>query len=176
MISGRSESGSTISLETHSGEDDEREQQTSTAVATYDVIPSCFESRRTGMISSIHSSWQLKEKVRKVAQGSSIKTQIILRTYAMERFLERLSLSSYRNFFVLKGGTLISSMVGLDVRSTMDVDATINGLPLSHELVKEMIETILSIHIDDGMVFKTNRIITIMDGADYPGIRVMVEG
>lgn len=61
----------------------------------------------------------------------------------MERFLERISLSKYRNNFILKGGMLVSAMVGLDTRSTMDIDTTIKNMPLSVENAKEMIEEIM---------------------------------
>jgi len=79
----------------------------------------------------IHTSRQLKALVRNLSGGNSAKAQIIIRNYVMERFLERLSLSQYKNHLILKGGTLIASMVGLDTRSTMDVDATLKNLPLS---------------------------------------------
>ena len=63
-----------------------------------------------------------------------------MRNYVMERFLERISLSKYRNNFILKGGMLVSAMVGLDTRSTMDIDTTIKNMPLSVENAREMIE------------------------------------
>ncbi len=71
----------------------------------------------------------------------------------MERFLERISLSKYRNNFILKGGMLVSAMVGLDTRSTMDIDTTIKNMPLSVENAREMIEEIIAVPIDDGMTF-----------------------
>jgi predicted nucleotidyltransferase component of viral defense system len=79
----------------------------------------------------IHTSRQLKALVRNLSKGDSAKAQIIIRNYVMERFLERLSLSPYRDNLILKGGTLVSAMVGIDNRSTMDVDATIRGIDLS---------------------------------------------
>ena len=73
----------------------------------------------------IHTSTQLKALVRNISKGNSAKAQIIIRRYVMERFLERVALSKYRNNFVLKGGFLVSSIVGIDARSTMDIDGTI---------------------------------------------------
>lgn len=73
----------------------------------------------------IQTSRQLKALVRNMSKGDSTRAQIILRNYAMERFLERVSLSQHRNNLILKGGTLVAAMVGLDSRSTMDIDATI---------------------------------------------------
>jgi len=78
----------------------------------------------------IHTSRQLKALVRNRSGGDSTKAQIIIRNYIMERFLERLSLSRFREHLILKGGMLISSMVGLESRSTLDVDATIKNYPL----------------------------------------------
>jgi len=77
----------------------------------------------------IHTSRQLKALVRNMSKGDSAKTQIIIRNYVMERFLERLSISSFRDNLILKGGTLISAMVGLDSRSTMDIYATVKTFP-----------------------------------------------
>ena len=79
----------------------------------------------------IHTSRQLKALVRNIAKGDSAKAQIIIRNYVTERFLERLSLSQYRSNLILKGGTLIAAIVGLDNRSTMDVDTTLKKLPLN---------------------------------------------
>ncbi len=76
----------------------------------------------------IHTSRQLKALVRNLTKGDSVKAQIILRNYVMERFLERVSLSRYRNNLILKGGTLVTAMVGLDNRSTLDIDVTLKDL------------------------------------------------
>lgn len=81
----------------------------------------------------IHTARQLKDLVRNLSEGNSTLAQIILRTYAMERFLERIALSPYSNNFILKGGMLVSAMVGLNTRMTMDMDTTIRNLPLTTE-------------------------------------------
>lgn len=78
----------------------------------------------------IKTSQQLKALVRNMSKGDSTRAQIILRNYAMERFLERVSLSPYRDNLILKGGTLVAAIVGLVNRSTMDLDATLKTLPL----------------------------------------------
>jgi len=71
----------------------------------------------------------------------------------MERFLERISLSKYKNNFVIKGGFLISSIVGIDTRATMDIDGTIKNLPLTVEIAKSMIEEIITISLEDNTNF-----------------------
>lgn len=123
----------------------------------------------------IKTSRQLKALVRNLTKGDSLQAQIIMRNYVMERFLERISLSKYRNNFILKGGMLVSAMVGLDTRSTMDIDTTIKNMPLSVENAKEMIEEIISIPIDDGMTFSIKSVGEIMDEAEYGGVRVNLE-
>jgi len=66
-----------------------------------------------------------------------------------ERFLERLSLSDYKDKFVLKGDMLVAAIVGMDIRSTMDLDATLRGLPLTEENIKRAISAICSFPIQD---------------------------
>lgn len=123
----------------------------------------------------IKTSRQLKALVRNLTKGDSLQAQTIMRNYVMERFLERISLSKYRNNFILKGGMLVSAMVGLDTRSTMDIDTTIKNMPLSVENVKEMIEEIIAIPIDDGMTFSIKSVGEIMDEAEYSGVRANLE-
>jgi len=90
----------------------------------------------------------------------------------MERFLERISLSEYRDKFILKGGMLVAAMVGLDARSTMDLDATVKGANVNVEEIENLISAIVSVPIDDGVKFQLKSISEIMDEAEYPGIRV----
>ncbi|QUO33483.1 nucleotidyl transferase AbiEii/AbiGii toxin family protein [Faecalicatena sp. Marseille-Q4148] len=123
----------------------------------------------------IKTSRQLKALVRNLTKGDSLQAQIIMRNYVMERFLERISLSKYRNNFILKGGMLVSAMVGLDTRSTMDIDTTIKNMLLSVENAKEMIEEIIAIPIDDGMTFSIKSVGEIMDEAEYSGVRANLE-
>lgn len=90
----------------------------------------------------------------------------------MERFLERISLSEYRDKFILKGGMLVAAMVGLDARSTMDLDATVKGVNVNADDVADLIAGIVSVPMDDGVAFRVNKVSEIMDEAEYSGIRV----
>jgi len=121
------------------------------------------------------SSTQLKALIRNLAKKKNINAQILMRNYMFERLLERISLSKYRSNFVLKGGMLVAAMVGLDTRSTMDMDATIKGYPLSEETIKEVFENILAVAIDDGTQMRIKGIESIRDEADYNGLRVSLE-
>ena len=86
----------------------------------------------------ITTARQLKDLIRNLSKKKSADAQILMRNYMMERFLERISLSEYKNQFILKGGMLVAAMVGLDARATMDLDATIKGTNVSVEDVLQL--------------------------------------
>lgn len=88
------------------------------------------------------NAMQLKAIMKKLAKENQISAQLVLQNYMLERFLERVSLSPYRDNYIIKGGFLISSMVGLNSRATMDMDATIKGYPVTQDTVQKMIEKI----------------------------------
>ena len=123
----------------------------------------------------ITTARQLKDLIRNLSKKKSADAQILMRNYMMERFLERISLSEYKNQFILKGGMLVAAMVGLDARATMDLDATIKGTNVSVEDVEMIISKIISIPLNDGVLFRIKRISEIMEEADYPGVRVSME-
>lgn len=123
----------------------------------------------------IKTSRQLKDLIRNLSKEKKADAQILMRNYMMERLLERISLSTHKNAIILKGGMLVTAIVGLDARSTMDVDATIKGEPVSVNAVANMMAEILSVSIDDGVEFHIRQISEIMDEAEYPGIRVSME-
>ncbi len=120
----------------------------------------------------IKTAKQLKDLIRNLSKKKSADAQILMRNYMMERFLERISLSEYRDKFILKGGMLVAAMVGLDARSTMDLDATVKGVNVNVDDVADLIAGIVSVPIDDGVTFRVNKASEIMDEAEYPGIRV----
>ena len=95
----------------------------------------------------IRTATQLKAKVRNLSGGDSTKSQTLIRNFIMERFLERIALSQYRNNFILKGGMLVAAVVGLDTRATMDIDTTVQDLNLDKENVARMIEDIIAVEI-----------------------------
>ena len=121
------------------------------------------------------SATAVKAKIKNKAGGSSEKSQIMLRIYLMERLLERVSLSKYRDNFVLKGGLLVSSLVGVDMRSTMDVDTTVKSLPMNKRSVQKILEEIMAIEVEDGVSFRISKVQDIMEGHEYEGLRFMIE-
>lgn len=93
----------------------------------------------------------------------------------MERLLERISLSEYQDRFILKGGVLVSALVGLENRATMDIETTIKNLPLTVDDVIDILTKIMKVKVEDGITFSIKRVSEIMDEAEYPGIRAMLE-
>ena len=120
----------------------------------------------------IKSTRQLKDKMNNITNGNSKMSQTLFRNYFMERFLERISLSKYNDNFVLKGGMLVASMLGLDSRATMDIDTSVFSIPLTVESAKNLIEEIAKIDIDDNVSFEVTDAEEIMEEHDYHGVRI----
>lgn len=119
---------------------------------------------------------QLKAYIKKLAKEKNISAQIVLQNYMLERLLERISVSKYHDNFILKGGFLLAAMVGLDTRATMDMDATIKGLPVTKETISHMFVEICKIQIDDAISFEFNSIDDIREADEYSGFRVSLFG
>ena len=120
------------------------------------------------------NAMQLKARMKKLSKEKHISAQLLLQNYMMERLLERLSQSRYKEYFIIKGGFLIAAMVGLDTRATMDIDATIKGYPVTEKTIKTMFEEICDIYIPDDIVFEFKHIGEIREGDEYTGYRVSV--
>jgi len=118
------------------------------------------------------NAMQLKALVKNKAAENNISAQLVMQSYMMERLLERISLSPYRDNFILKGGFLIAAIVGLDTRATMDLDTTIKGLPLNRETVREIFEAVCAVPVEDNIQFSVDRISEIRLADRYPGLRV----
>jgi predicted nucleotidyltransferase component of viral defense system len=123
----------------------------------------------------IKTSRQLKDKIKNLSHGDSTKAQILTRKYMMERFLARVAASNYRDQFILKGGMLVSAIVGEEARSTMDIDATVRSLPLSEDYIKSVIANIVSLDLSDNLSFRIEDAKSIMEEHDYSGIRITMK-
>lgn len=115
---------------------------------------------------------QFKAFIKKKAIEKNISAQLVMQNYMLERLLERISLSEYRYNFIVKGGFLISSIVGLNTRATMDLDTTIKGFDLTHKEIQNIFTEICNIEIKDNIIFEIVNIADIRERDDYPGIRV----
>ena len=122
----------------------------------------------------IKTSRQLKDKVSNLSGNDSKKAQTLIRKYMMERFLARIAESKYKNNFIIKGGMLVSALVGVESRATMDIDTTIRSLPLTKDKAVEVITEIIQINLDDGISFEIKKVEDIMEEHDYSGIRLAV--
>ena len=122
------------------------------------------------------NSMQLKSLIKKISKEKNISAQILLQNYMLERFLERISNSKYKDNYILKGGFLIASMIGVDIRSTMDMDATIKGYPLNEERIIEMIDDIIAIPLKDKITFDRGGIEEIREKDEYVGYRISLIG
>ena len=115
---------------------------------------------------------QLKAIIKNIAKNKNISAALVLQNYMLERFLERVSLSRYHDNYIIKGGFLIASMVGLDSRATMDMDATIKGYPVNEEAIRKMVEDIIAVPVEDAIHFCLKSVREIREGDEYTGYRV----
>ena len=122
------------------------------------------------------NAMQLKAHVNNMAKEAGIPTQALMQSYLLERLLERLSRSTWRDNIVIKGGVLISSLVGVSSRTTMDLDTTVRGFALTHDSAEKVFRDIMAVKVDDDWEFELDRIEDIRETDDYPGIRVHLKG
>ena len=115
---------------------------------------------------------QLKAKIKNISKEKNISAQLVLQNYMMERFIERIALSDFQDQMIIKGGLLISSIVGLDSRATMDIDMTLKGKPVNKSFVLDYINEISRININDEVKFDVVSITEIREMDDYFGFRV----
>lgn len=118
------------------------------------------------------NAMQLKAIIKKLAKEKNISAQLVMQNFMLERLLERISMSKYQDNFILKGGFLIAAMVGLDTRATMDMDATVKGLTVNEETVRDMFKDICKIELNDEVTFSFSNIVEIRESDEYAGYRV----
>ena len=117
---------------------------------------------------------QLKGQIRSFAEKKKLQPQEVLQMFLIERFLERLAKSSYKNNFILKGGFLISSMIGISERTTMDMDTTITGINMEEDELERVIREILLIDVGDGIKFEFEKFEIIREKDDYNNFRAFL--
>ena len=117
----------------------------------------------------------LKARIKNYARENKIAAQVVLQNYMFERFLARLSRSEYKDKFVIKGGMLIAAIVGLDTRSTMDLDTTLKNLPLTKDEILKAVDAIRRIDLGDDVSFEIISIDPIRDDDPYGGYCVRID-
>lgn len=115
---------------------------------------------------------QLKALVRNKARELNVPAQLVLQSYVLERLLERISCSRFKESFIVKGGFLLASVIGLDTRTTKDLDATIRNLTVSEEELRTMFEEVINIVSEDSLSFELGNTEEIREGDEYPGLRL----
>ena len=118
---------------------------------------------------------QLKGAIRNMAAKKKLRPQEVLQMFLFERVLERLAVSPYRNNFILKGGLLISSMIGIDERTTIDMDTSVRGIRMEEPEIISIIREILSSDVDDGIDFVFRKIEPIREDDTYRNFRVHID-
>lgn len=117
----------------------------------------------------------LRAKINNYAKKHGITAQVVLQNYMFECFLDRLSKTKYKDNFIIKGGILVSSIVGLNVRSTMDMDATLKNLELTEEKIQSAAAEIIAVHADDGIEYKIISLAPIRKDDVYGGFCLKLE-
>jgi len=120
------------------------------------------------------NAMSLKAKIKNLSKQTGAAPQALLQAFFFERFLDRLSRSEYRDKFVIKGGMLISAMVGIAQRSTMDLDTTIRSLQMSPDSVRKAVADICAVHADDGILFEAGSVVAIRADDPYGGFRALL--
>ena len=121
------------------------------------------------------NTMSFKAIINNMAKENNVAAQSVLQTYMLEKLLERISISKYKDNFILKGGMLISAMLGIDSRTTMDMDTTIKDLPLTKDNITNIMDEICNIEIDDNVTLKINKVELIREDDDYGGYRITFE-
>ena len=121
------------------------------------------------------NTMSFKAIINNMAKENNVAAQSVLQTYMLERLLERISISKYKDNFILKGGMLISAMLGIDSKTTMDMDTTIKGFPLTKDNITNIMDEICNIEIDDNVKLKINKVELIREDDDYSGYRITFE-
>ena len=117
---------------------------------------------------------QLKDKIRNIAKKKNVDFNTVFRLYMYDRFIERLAISKYKDNFIIKGGFYLSILFGVENRATMDIDAAITNASFDVGNIKNMLEEIISIDINDNAILKLTSISSIRDIDEYGGYRVTI--
>ena len=118
---------------------------------------------------------QLKGTIRGMAAKKNLRAQEVLQMFLFERILERMANSRFKDNFILKGGLLISSMIGITERTTMDMDTTVRGIQMEEDEIVSAVKEIVAIDVEDGIVFEYKGIEPIREEDAYNNFRVHLQ-
>jgi len=115
---------------------------------------------------------RFKAAIRASALEDGVPAQVVLQNFMFERFLARLTKTPIRENLVIKGGLLVSSLLGLSRRTTMDLDASVRNAPLTEDRLRQMLGRVFAKDAHDGVVFRVTGVAPIRDDDVYGGFRV----
>ena len=121
------------------------------------------------------NSIQLKDKLKNISKEKNVDFNTLLRLYMYDRFIERLSLSKYKDNFILKGGFYLSTLFGVENRTTMDIDTAFKNANFNERTIVEMLKEILSIEINDNAKLNYLGLSPIRNEAEYGGFRADIQ-
>lgn len=123
----------------------------------------------------IKNADKVNDLIKKTANDNNLNVAEVRQLYAFERLLLRISKSEYRENFIIKGGFLISALVGVSKRTTLDLDATLKYMAVTEESLINTINDIISIDVDDGFIFTFNSIKKIREESEYHNFKVSLD-
>lgn len=121
-----------------------------------------------------NSAQSVKDKLRNVSREKNVDFNSVMRFYMYDRFVERLSKSKYKDNFILKGGFYLSSLFGINNRSTIDIDTAIRNVEFTEENLVKMVTEIININVNDDVKFKIEKVALIRDEDEYGGFRITI--
>lgn len=121
------------------------------------------------------NSMQLKDKLKNISKEKNVDFNTLFRIYMYDRFVERLGISKYKDNFILKGGFYLSTLFGVENRTTMDIDTTFRNANFNEETIVKMIEEIVSIKIEDNAKLSYLGVSSIRNEDKYGGFRVDIQ-
>lgn len=119
---------------------------------------------------------ELFKKSKQLAKASGLTQLELYQRFMFERILERISASKYSENFILKGGLLLSAMLGINSRSTRDMDISIKGVDVSTENMLKILNEILSIDLNDKVTFEIVDTTDIRADDEYGGNKYHLVG
>ena len=119
----------------------------------------------------ISNAQSLKDKAKNI---KGVTVGEVIQNYMFERILERISVSEYKDNFILKGGLLLSSIIGIDTRTTIDIDTCLKGMTIDEEKLHLILENILNIDLNDNVTFELLNTKAIKEEDEYNGLKFKI--
>lgn len=117
---------------------------------------------------------KLRDLCLNLSRKSGLSFNVVQTQYFLESILKRISVSDENKNFIFKGGFLLSNMIGIGQRSTVDIDFLVNKFALTEDNILQKIQTILSYDEKESVTYKVQKIEPIRHEDEYGGYRVTI--